>query len=327
MRRIDVHAHYFPAALVDALEGRDRAPRMIDAPEMRLIDCGGDLVYPLFPQLTDLDPQLARMDREEIGTAVLSGLPPGVDGLGSDAVAVARACNDELAELAGGSEGRFAAIAILPMSDPEAAADELERALTLGLSGAQLLSNVEGEPLDDPRFRPVFERAAALDRPLVLHPTRPRAEQGLGEYGLITTFGFIFDTAVCATRLVLSGIYDRHPDLKLLLPHVGSLIPYQLARVDHELQLMDPDDLALSEPPSEHLRRLYLDSVCLWPPALSLALEVFGFEQVLFATDEPFWRGGAGIETLESLSLEPDVLREVERGNAKRLFSLNGSPG
>jgi aminocarboxymuconate-semialdehyde decarboxylase len=327
LRRIDAHAHYLPQALIEALERREQAPRLISSPDGRLVDCGAGLIYPLFDELTDLAAQLERMDRDAIETAILGAVPPGVDGLGTDAAAVARACNDELAEIVRESGGRFAAVAVVAAGEPEAAAEELDRARSLGISGGQLFSNVEGEALDGPRFEPIFDRAGGLGMPLVLHPTRPRAERGLEEFGLMTTFGFIFDTAVCATRLVLAGLFDRQPELKLLLPHVGSLIPYQLARIDHELAMLRPDDVKLSASPSEHLRRLYLDSVCLWPPALRLALEVFGADHVLFGTDEPFWSGSEGIETLEALGLEPEQQRAVERGNAERVFSLNGQPG
>jgi uncharacterized protein len=322
VRRIDAHAHYLPQALIHALEQRAAPPRLLSADGGRLVDCGEGLVYPLFEELTDPGRQLERMNRVGIETAVLSAIPPGVDGLGRDAASVARACNDELAALVGDSDGRFAALAMLPASSPDAAAQELGRAASLGLSGAQLLSNVEGEPLDHPRFEPIFDQAEVSGLPLVLHPNRPMARAGVEEFGLLTTLGFLFDTTTCAVRLVLAGLYERHPDLELLLPHVGSMIPYQLARFDHELALMEPADVHLSTPPSEHLKRLYLDSVCVWPPALALALQVFGEERVLFGSDEPFWRADQAVATVDQLALASEAAEKVFCGNAERLFGL-----
>jgi 5-carboxyvanillate decarboxylase len=322
VRRIDAHTHYLPQALIHVLERRAGPPRLISGDGARLVDCGEGLVYPLFDELTDTALHLERMDRLGIDTAVLSAIPPGVDGLGGEAATVARACNDELAALIEDSEGRFAALATLPACAPEAAAEELGRVASLGLSGAQLLSNVEGEPLDHPRFEPIFDQAEVSGLPLVLHPNRPMARAGVEEFGLLTTLGFLFDTTTCAVRLVLAGTYERHPDLKLLLPHVGSMIPYQLARIDHELSLMEPDDVHLSASPSEHLRRLYLDSVCLWAPALALALAVFGEDRVLFGSDEPFWRADQGITTVDQLSLASEAAEKVFSRNAELLFGL-----
>lgn len=322
MRRIDSHVHYFPQALVEALRERDRPPLLITSGGARIVDCGDGFAFPLLEALTDLRTQLERMDRDSIETAVLGSVPPGVDGLGEDAVPVARACNDELAEIARESGGRLAALAVLPVGTPGDCEEELERAATLGLSGGQLLSNVEGEPLDGPEREPIYEQAASLDLPLVLHPTKPRASEGLEDFGLLTTFGFIFDTATAAARLALSGVLERVPGLKLVLPHAGSLIPYQLARIDCELELLGPGDVKLGAPPSEQLRLLYLDSVCAWPPALRLALDVYGAERLLFGTDEPFWSGAEGSRALEALELEPAEEAAVGRDNARRLFRL-----
>jgi predicted TIM-barrel fold metal-dependent hydrolase len=226
------------------------------------VDCGDGLVYPLLDGLTDLTYHQAQMDEQGIGVRLVSPPPPGVAGLTkADSVAVARDANDELAELSTRSGGRLRGLALLPLQHPEDAADELCRAAALGLPGAQLLSNAAGGPLDGAEYHALFAAAAECDIPLVLHPTLPIDRSAVDAHGLLTTLGFLFDTTACAARLVLSGLYDRHPHVKVLLPHAGSTIPYLLGRFDYELELMgiDPD---LSGRPSEHLRQLYLDCVC-----------------------------------------------------------------
>ncbi|MGH2985987.1 MAG: amidohydrolase family protein, partial [Solirubrobacterales bacterium] len=252
--------------------------------------------------------------------ALLSAVPTGFDSLpAAEAVDLARACNDELASLPERSSGRLAALAVLPLAAPNAAADELRRAADLGLPGAQLFSNIEGAALDEERFRPVFAAAAELDVPLVLHPTRPVEHASLDDYGLLTTLGFLYETTTCAVRLVFGGLYERHPDVKVVIPHAGSVLPYILPRIDYETRLFGSWQ-ALSSPPSEQIRRFYVDSVCLWPPALRLALEVFGDERVMFGTDEPFWSGADGVATVEELDPDEFDPERIYWKNAQRIF-------
>jgi len=286
------------------------------------VDCGSGLAYPLLDGLTNLSGHLARMDEQGIGIRLLSVPPPGVAGLAeAEALAVARDVNDELAELPGRSEGRLHGLALLPLQHPEQAAEELRRAAGLGLPGAQLLSNAEGRPLDGPEYHALVAAAADCDLTLVLHPTLPIDRVAVDARGLLTTLGFLFDTTACAARLVLSGIYDRHPDLKLLLPHAGSTIPYLLGRFDYELELMGIDH-GLSGPPSEHLRKLYLDSVCESPHALRLAVEVYGAERITFGSDEPYWSAERAVATLVSAGLAPGDVEQIRHRTAERLFGL-----
>ena len=175
------------------------------------------------------------MEVQGITTRLLSVPPPGVAGLSrADSIAVARDANDELAALSQSTGGRLRGLAVLPLQHPDAAADELVRAAGIGLAGAQLLSNAEGRPLDGPEYHVLFAAAAENDVTLVIHPTLPIDRTAVDAAGLMTTLGFLFDTTACVARLVISGIYDRHPDLKLLLPHVGSTIPLLLGRFDHQ---------------------------------------------------------------------------------------------
>jgi len=319
-QRVDVHAHHLPEALVGALRRRVEPPRIAGPPDAELVDCGGGFAFPLFPTMLGLDHQLERMDRDGIAAAVLSAVPTGFDSLAAaDAVGLAGECNDELASLPARSAGRLAGLAVLPMTAPEAAADELRRAAGLGLPGAQLFSNIEGAALDDERFRPLFAAAAELDVPLVLHPTRPVEHASLDDYGLLTTLGFLYETTTCAVRLVLGGLYERHPEIKVVIPHAGSVLPYILPRIDYETRIFGAGQ-ALSSPPSEQIRRFYVDSVCLWPPALRLALEVVGDERVMFGTDEPFWSGADGIATVEALDPDEFDTGRIYWKNARRIF-------
>lgn len=316
---VDVHAHHLPEAVIAALRLRSTAPRLIDGTES-LVDCGSGLIYPLLPGLVDLDGHVARMDDLGITTRLLSVPPPGVAGLPrAESIAVARDANDELAELPLISGGRLRGLALLPLQHPDAAAEELVRAAGLGLAGAQLLSNAEGRPLDGPEYHGFFAAAADNDVTLVIHPTLPIDRTAVDASGLMTTLGFLFDTTACAARLVMSGVFDRHPDLKLLLPHVGSTIPYLLGRFDYEFELMGID-LPFPGRPSEHLRRLYLDCVCESPAALRLAVETFGADRIMFGSDEPFWTAERAAQTLTAAGLEAADVEAIRHGTAHALF-------
>jgi aminocarboxymuconate-semialdehyde decarboxylase len=298
---VDVHVHHLPAALVEAYGRRSEPPCLVDG----RVDMGGGLAYPLFPEMLDASRRLELMDADGIAVSVVSVTPPGV----SDA-AVARDCNDELAALG----DRLPALAMLPAAQPEQAAEELARAVSLGLRGGTLYSNVDGRRLEE---SVIFDAAEELDVPLVLHPTT-LAGLDIRGYALTTTLGFLVETALTTLQLVLGGLFDRHPSLKLVVPHLGSVLPFLLGRIDYEAANVPGGTGALSEPPSEHLRRLYVDSVCAWPPALRLALEVFGEERVLFGSDAPFWRVPDGVETVRAVG----AAAEIRHGNADALFRL-----
>jgi aminocarboxymuconate-semialdehyde decarboxylase len=122
-------------------------------------------------------------------------------------------------------------------------------------------------------------------------------------------------------RLVYDGLFDRHPELKLVVSHAGSLLPVLLGRIEYEgARLGAGGGLAL--PPAEAIRLLYTDTICAWPPALRLALDVFGPERVLFGSDAPFWAPAKSVETLTALALPPAVAAGIRAGNARRLFRL-----
>jgi len=315
---VDVHAHHLPGALVAALRRREAPPRIRPGGELDLLDCGAGLAYPLFPPLVDLG--WAAEQRLDLGIELqlLSGPPPGVAGLPrAEAAAVACACNDELAAAGEGTR----ALAILPLEHPDDAAAELERAAAIGHVGAQLLSNAGGAPLEVETHRELFETAARLGLPLVIHPTLPIDRGAVSSHGLITTLGFVYDTSACAARLVLGGIFERWPDLKLLLPHAGATLTPLLARFDYELELMGVRELSTS--PSEQLRLLYVDSICDSPAALRLALDEFGADRVLYGSDEPFWGAARGLAVVDAtLADDPAGRAAVRRGNAARLFDL-----
>lgn len=320
MGTVDVHAHLLPATLAERLRARAAPPRIERSGGREWVDRGEGLAYPLFDGLADAESHLARMAHDGVELTLLSAPPPAVEGLPAvEAPALARACNDELADRARASDGRLGALAVLPLGAPEQAVAELERAAGLGLAGAQLLSNADGEPLDGEPLRPLFGCAEELRMPLVLHPTLPADRRAVGTAGLLTTLGFVFDTAAAAARLVLDGVFERHPRLTLVLPHAGGVLLPLLGRFDYELELMGEGG-RLTTPASEQLRLLHVDDVCESPRALRLAIDELGPERVLHGSDEPFWSAARSRATLDGVDLEPADRDAILGANARRLF-------
>jgi predicted TIM-barrel fold metal-dependent hydrolase len=282
------------------------------------------VAYPLVPDMVDVDAKLARLDEAGVDVAVLSVNIPGVDFFpAGDAQTLARDVNDELSDLVGRHPKRLAALATLPWPAPDAAAEELRRGVGVGLKGAMTYANVAGRPLDEPAFRVVFDTAVELDVPMLLHPTRPIYSQNIELHMLVPVVGFLFETTVAALRLVYDGLYDRHPGLKLIIGHTGSLIPHLAGRIEYEGGRLGAG-ASLEIPTLEALRRLYTDTISGWPAALRSALDFHGPERLLLGTDAPFWQAERTYASLEELRLEPEVAEAISWGNAARLFKLAG---
>jgi aminocarboxymuconate-semialdehyde decarboxylase len=323
--RIDVHTHFFAATLVEALAKRQEHPMITGRDGDRLIHYGQGNVHPLLPRMTDLPGQLEDMDENGIDFAVLSTNVPGVDWFPpEDGVAVAHDVNDELIDVTRAHPDRLAALAALPLQAPEEAAAELERAVALGLKGAMVYSNAGGRGLDEPDLRVVWEVAARLDVPILVHPTYPLSAPVLDAYALIPTLGFLVDTTTAVLRLILDGLYERHPDFKLAVCHTGSLLPQLAGRIDYEASRA-PNGLGkLDVMPSERLRLLFTDVVCAWPPAVRSALELLGPDRLMFGSDYPFWDPRRTIDTLADLALPAAAEAAIGAGTAQRLYGIGG---
>jgi predicted TIM-barrel fold metal-dependent hydrolase len=322
-RTIDVHTHYLAATLVQALERRTELPMITADGDARLVHYGTGNIHPVLPAMGDVELRLREMDAQGIDVAVLSTNIPGVDWFPvADSSAVAKDINDELAALVKAHPDRFVALAVLPMQDPEAAAAELERTVAAGFRGAMVYSNVAGERLDAAERRVVFDVAAKLDTAIYIHPTFPLTAGTLDAYALIPTLGFMFDTTTAALRLVLDGLYERHPDFKLVLGHAASLLPQLAGRIDYEAERHAGGRGVLSSDPSEQLRLIYTDCVCVWPPALRSAVELVGGERMMFGSDYPFWDPERSLQTMKDTGFDEPLSEAIFHGNAERLFGV-----
>jgi len=321
---VDVHIHYLPEALVGAFERRDSPPFIRRDGGTLTLHYGDDYVEHIDAAASDLGRLLQVLDEHAIDVGVLSINQPGVLKLPNDeACEAARAANDELAAVAADSGGRLAGMATLPWQEPEEAAAELRRSASAGLTGAMVCSNVSGRSLDEPAFDVVFAEAARLEAPLLLHPTVPLSVDTLGPYGITCAAGFLFDTTTAVLKLVLGGTFERHPGLKLIVGHAGSLLPQLAGRIELEYRRgAITRTLPEGKSPGDYLSLLYTDTVAGSAGPLGAALDLFGPSRVMFGSDYPFWDPIDSVGLLDDPRLQgPDG--ELVRGqNAIELFGL-----
>jgi len=229
-------------------------------------------------------------------------------------------------DFAGSLGGRLAGLAVLPWQCPTEAAVELQRAVGIGLRGAMAYSNVAGRHVDDPDFEPIFAATASLDVPLLLHPAMPLSAPTLGDYGLSCAVGFLFDSTTAILRLILSGLLDRHPGLKIIVGHAGSLLPQLAGRLDLEQArgMIFGAHARRSSLSGDYLRCLYTDTAGGSVPAVASALRLFGSGHVMFGTDFPFWSHDVNLNVLERLPLSSEEMQAVRGQVARELFRLDG---
>jgi predicted TIM-barrel fold metal-dependent hydrolase len=281
-------------------------------------------------RLADLGAQrLALMDETGVEVQVLSLTTPGLNNLGVHGVDLARRVNDLLAETVTANPSRFQALAVLASGDGDAAARELQRAVeALGCKGAILYGRVGDKNLDDAIFEPTFACAAELGVPLLIHPQIPRASVRDAYYSgfgapvdlALSTFGlgWHYEAGMQFVRIVLSGVFDRHPNLQVILGHWGELVIFYLER----LTMLDRVS-GLERPFVDYVRgNLHLTASGMFSPAyLQRAIEAVGPDRILFSTDFPYQyrTGGDARRFVEGLTLDDADKANFAHGNWDRL--------
>ncbi|BBY39396.1 amidohydrolase [Mycobacterium mantenii] len=277
--------------------------------------------------------RIAAMDEAGVDLAVLSLAAPGVEQLEPDeAVRLARDCNDELAAAVQRHPDRLAGFATLPISAPERAAEELERAVRqLGFPGAVINGHSRGRYLDDPFFEPVLDRAAALHAPIYLHPTIPPAgviESSYAGFAEPVTFalatvgwGWHINTATHVLRMILGGVFDRHPSLQMIIGHMGEATSFMLPRFDATLK---PELTGLHRPVSSYLRENFHYTFANFNDYATYANLVaqVGIDRVAFSADYPFGSMVAARAFLDGLPLTDDERADISHRNAEKLLGL-----
>lgn len=333
--KIDIFNHLFPKRFFDECINTPSGPKDIGK---RVREAA---------TIVDLDARFRVMDEFGEYCQVLSLPQPPLEYLaGPDGTpAMARMVNDGFADLCRRYPDRFPSfIASLPMNNLEESIKEAGRAINdLGARGVQVFTNVKGKPLDAPDVLPLFEELARRDTVIWMHPARGAEmtdylTEEKSKYEIWWTFGWPYETSAAMSRLVFSGIFDRHPNLKIITHHMGGMIPYFEGRVGYGWDQLgkrtsDTDYTVLlktlKKRPLDYFKMFYADTALFGGfPATQCGLAFFGLDRVLFASDVPFEPAPGlyireTIRCIEGLNLKADDKDRIYRGNAERLLKMS----
>jgi predicted TIM-barrel fold metal-dependent hydrolase len=328
MRAIALEEHFTVPSLVARIDAeivrrRGFRPRRLAAGAVNPME--------LAPEIGER--RLALMDEAGIGMQVLSNTGPGPDLVpGPEGVALAAAMNDHLAEACARHPTRFSGFAVLPMASPEACAAELNRCVRQhGFKGALINGTTDGRFLDHPAYDGLLAEAVALGVPIYIHPhlaPEPvRAayyegiEPGAGRVLEAAGWGWHQETAIHVLRLVLAGTLDRHPALKLIIGHMGEMLPMMMARAD---EVFAADIEHLQRPISRQiLEQVWITTSGIFtePPFLA-ALLTFGIDRIMFSVDYPYAPNAKGRAFLDRIALAPADAEKLAWRNAAGLLRI-----
>ena len=341
--KIDIFPHIFPKAFFE---------RMKEIAEGNPALAGQIKRWLNIRVLWDLEARMKMMRRFKDYRQVLTLSLPAIEFLAGpeESPALARLANDGMAEIVARHPDHFPAfVASLPMNNVPAALEEMDRAIgKLGARGIQIFTNMNGRPMDEPEFYPVFERMVRkYDLPIWVHPTRTSkfadyVTESKSKYEIWWLFGWPYETSAFMARLVFSGMLDKLPRMKIITHHLGAMAPFFEARIALGMDQLgsrtsDEDYGALlkkmARRPVDYFRMFYADtSINGSAPAIRCGIDFYGMNHVLFGTDCPFDPQGGptfireNIRAIDSLRLKASDRRKIYFGNALKMLHMK-APG
>lgn len=324
---VDCQWHWHPTAFLEAHLGRSAPPRAERRGGGFLYEVSPDEVWHFnSPRFHDLDTQVARMENAGIDAALMS---PSVAGDLSDrpigeARELSLLLNEELSRAQARYPGRVHGLAVLPLGELDAALSVLDDAVDrLALKAVMIPGNVSGQSIADRRLWPLYEEIDRRGLTIFLHPTRSFRSPCVTPYNLEIPMGYMFDTSFAMMSLIVSGLVDHLPRLKIVHPHVGGALPYLVARI--EIYRDKGFWPGVDRPVLDYLRDLWFDLVCDEPEALELFGKVIGFDRLLFSSDFPYWSASKAVEFARR-AVPVEHLAGVLGGHARTLVDLSPAP-
>jgi len=337
MHIIDSHFHYFPPAFFEHLCKRNGYPHVERNDRGGFTywrKAGKEPALNLAAVWFDVDTLIDRMqeDGHEVDVISAAGplsvhfsdVPPE---MGRDD---AMLWNEEIAGAQRKHPGRFFGIGVIPMTDGKIAVEVLDHAIkTCGLLGINIPGSVgDGGRIDEEFLEPFYDRMEELGAVLYLHPTDTLLSELLQGYdgALNLSLGRVIDVSIAASRLIFSGIMERHPNLKIYMSHTGGVLPYQSGRLDKTTPQAGVGSFSrgiqLPHPVSTYIKRMHTDIVQPNAEAMKFALSYFGIDHIIYGTDYPCWNPAIAMKLFKEIGLSQEDLQKIFHDNAKRFFAL-----
>ena len=328
MHIIDSHFHYWPRSIFDWLLKRDGYPKAVPNDRGAWTYVGTDNrsgTIASWPAWFDLEKEFEHMDRLGHQVDVVSSIGPLSVSFSEFPAEVGRDLammwNEEMAAAQRKYPGRFWGTAAVPLTDTRTAIEVLDHAVNeLGLVGANLPGSVGTDArIDAERLEPFYDRVEELGVPLLLHPTDAIFADILDGYNeaLHLSLGRVVEVSAAAMRLVLSGVMERHPDLKLIMSHTGGALPYQSGRMDKNCK-----KAGLPRLPSVYLKRMFTDTVSPHMLGIKFAIDFYGIDHVMYGTDYPCWDPATCLQLISEIDLSEAEKQKLFVDNTRRIFNL-----
>lgn len=325
-RKFDLHTHYYPLEYFEQIRKLPSEFSFAKSPSgQTIITYRGARFFGVTAPMTDVARRLEDMDRVGIDVEVISLSTPNV--FFTDAQhqpEIARMVNDAYAELISQHPARFKAFASIPMDNPEAALNELHRAINeLKMNGVILLSNIGGKPLTAPEYREFFAEANRLRLCILLHPMLPANTEPFREYVLGPIVGFMFDTTLAVARMCFDGLLRDFPDIRWIVAHLGGAAPYLMERMDNGWRDFVECRAKIDELPSVYLKRLYYDTVNFNPHMLRMVYEMIGADHMVMGSDYPHLLGSIdrAVSSIEHLDTSAQDRQKIFEGTALSILN------
>ncbi len=327
---IDVHTHMLSDGFLNVL--KKHGGPMFTVKDVNTlkgvrpaIHRNGSMFMTIFDEMLNYDLRIADMDKAKVDMSIISLTCPNVYwGDAGVSVETAKMMNDSMAFHQSKHPDRFRFFCSLPWLYPDLAVQELKRAVNLGAVGVMVIANVDEKHLTDPLFESIWKAIDDIALPVLIHPSLPPGSDSLklDEFHLAASNGFIIDTTLAISRMIMNGFFDTFPNLKIISCHGGGAIPYVIGRLDQVWANVPAAREKISRPPSSYMPQIYADSVLYRLNALNLCMAEFGDDNVLFGSDYPHNIGDMAGCLSRVDALSAGARDKVRSKNALKLFNL-----
>ncbi len=325
--KIDFHNHFYPPGYLEKLEQWGHRYKFVqDTSGLKIVSEKGARFLGITKEHVSIEQRISDMDRIGIDIQVLTLTTPNVYFTTRKRnLYLAKTSNDFFAEICQKYPDRFIAFASVPLKNPDDAIEELHRAIKdLGMKGVVLGSNIDGRHLHSREFWPFYEEVSKLDIPIFIHPMVPKHPEQLAEFALVPFVGFTMDTTISVSKMVLSGLFERYPDLTLILPHLGGTLPFLFERFDNGFRAYKEFQENITRPPTYYFKKFYYDTVSFYKPALLCTYLSVGADHMVLGSDYPHVIGDINrcVSSIDELDISKEEKEKIFGENGRKILKI-----